>query len=59
MTSPLLRGVDSAAFAAALVARLRGFGILVSASGPATFVQALRQLVPRTSSELYWAARLT
>lgn len=60
MTRPLLlRGVDSAAFAAALVARLRGVGVLVSASGPGTFVQALRQLVARTRSELYWAARLT
>lgn len=59
MTSPLLlRGVDAAAFAAALVARLRDAGILVSASGPATFVRALR-LMPRTRSGLYWAARLT
>jgi uncharacterized protein with von Willebrand factor type A (vWA) domain len=60
MGSPLLlRGVDLAAFAAALVARLRGVGVLVSANGPATFVQALRQLVPDTTSALYWAARLT
>jgi uncharacterized protein len=55
----LLRGVDSAAFATALAARLRGVGILVSARGPASFVQALRELAPRTRSELYWAARLT
>jgi uncharacterized protein with von Willebrand factor type A (vWA) domain len=55
----LLRGADSAAFATALAARLRGVGILVSAGGPASFVQALRELVPRTRSELYWAARLT
>jgi uncharacterized protein with von Willebrand factor type A (vWA) domain len=55
----LLRGVDSAAFATALAARLRGVGIVVSARGPANFVQALRALVPRTRSELYWAARLT
>jgi uncharacterized protein len=58
-TPLLLRGVDLAAFAAALVARLRGVGVLVSANGPATFVQALRQLVPDTTSALYWAARLT
>jgi len=59
MSRPLLlRGVDRAAFAAALVARLRAAGI-AGAGGPATFVQALRQLVPRTRSELYWAARLT
>ena len=55
----MLRGVDTAAFAAALVARLRGAGIRVSASGPATLVQALRQLAPRTRPQLYWAARLT
>jgi uncharacterized protein len=55
----LLRGVDLAAFAAALVVRLRGVGVLVSANGPASFVQALRQLVPDTTSTLYWAARLT
>ena len=58
--SPLLfRGVDLAAFAAALVARLRSSGVAVSASGQATFVQALQHLVPHTTSELYWAARLS
>jgi uncharacterized protein with von Willebrand factor type A (vWA) domain len=55
----LLRGVDLAAFAVALVARLRGAGVVVSASGPAGFVQAMSQLVPRTRSEVYWSARLT
>ncbi|WP_407686920.1 vWA domain-containing protein [Mycobacterium sp. HUMS_1102779] len=55
----LLRGVDLAAFAAALVARLRGAGVHVSADGPASFVQALRLLGTRTGSALYWAARLT
>jgi uncharacterized protein len=60
MNTPLmLPGVDLAAFAAALVTRLRGAGVLVSASGPATFVHALRQLVPHTPSALYWAARLS
>ncbi|WP_066917572.1 vWA domain-containing protein [Mycobacterium interjectum] len=58
-TPLLLRGVDLAAFAAALVARLRGAGVQVSANGQAGFVQALRQLVPDTTSALYWAARLT
>ena len=48
MSTPLLfRGVDLAAFAAALVARLRGAGVSVSASGQASFVQALQHLVPR------------
>jgi uncharacterized protein with von Willebrand factor type A (vWA) domain len=59
VSGPLLRGVDLAALAVALVARLRGAGVRVSASGPAGLVQALRQLAPRTRSELYWAARLT
>ncbi|MGO9157355.1 vWA domain-containing protein [Mycobacterium sp.] len=63
MTSPLhpllFRGVDLAVFAAALVARLRNSGVAVSASGQATFVQALQHLVPHATSELYWAARLT
>jgi uncharacterized protein len=58
-TPLLLRGVDLAAFAAALVARLRSVGLSVSASGQTSFVQALRQLVPDTTSALYWAARLT
>ncbi|HET7074826.1 MAG TPA: VWA containing CoxE family protein, partial [Mycobacterium sp.] len=60
MNTPwMLRGVDLAAFAAALVVRLRGVGVLVSANGQATFVQALRLLVPGTTPALYWAARLT
>jgi len=58
-TPALLRGVDLAAFAAALVVRLRDAGVLVSASGAAHFVQALGYLVPRTRSAVYWAARLT
>jgi uncharacterized protein with von Willebrand factor type A (vWA) domain len=60
MSTPLLfRGVDLAAFAAALVARLRSVGVLVSASGQTSFVQAMGQMVPHTPSALYWAARLT
>jgi uncharacterized protein with von Willebrand factor type A (vWA) domain len=59
VTAPLLlRGVDLAAFAAALAARLRGAGVTVSASGQGSFVQALQELAPRTTPELYWAARL-
>jgi uncharacterized protein with von Willebrand factor type A (vWA) domain len=56
---PQLPGVDRAAFAAALVARLRAGGVVVPGSGPAGFVQALAHLAPRSRSELYWAARLT
>ena len=43
MTSHLLLpGVDLAAFAVALVANLRAGGVVVSADGPATLVQAMR-----------------
>ncbi|WP_081288106.1 vWA domain-containing protein [Mycobacterium asiaticum] len=60
MTTPaLLRGVDLAAFAAGLVARLRRAGVTVSASGQAGFVHALRELPPHSRSALYWSARLT
>ncbi|RUP02668.1 MAG: VWA domain-containing protein [Mycobacterium sp.] len=60
MSAPaLLRGVDLAAFAAALVARLRSAGVSVSASGQTTFVQALQHLAPHDRSSLYWAARLS
>ncbi len=59
MTAPaLLRGVDLAAFAAGLVARLRAGGVAVAASGPAAFVAAMRELVPTSRTQLYWAARL-
>ncbi|OCB44542.1 VWA containing CoxE family protein [Mycobacterium malmoense] len=58
-TPVLLRGVDLAAFAAALVARLRAAGVLVPGSGPASFVRALRTLSPHDTTALYWAARLT
>lgn len=60
MTTPLLLpGVDLAAFAVGVVARMRAAGVTVAASGPTLFVQALRSLKPRSRSELYWAARLT
>ncbi|MGY4710872.1 vWA domain-containing protein [Mycolicibacterium sp. CBM1] len=55
----LLRGVDLAAFAAALVARLRAGGVAAAASGPSSFVAAMRSLVPTSRTQLYWAARLT
>ncbi|MGW4739547.1 vWA domain-containing protein [Nocardia xishanensis] len=55
----MLRGVDLAAFAVAVVARLRRGGVEVAPSGPALFVQALRRMAPRSRTELYWAMRLT
>jgi uncharacterized protein len=55
----MLRGVDRAALAVALVAKLRTAGAAVSASAPASFVAALETLSPRSRRELYWTARLT
>ncbi len=55
---PLLRGVDLAAFAVALVDRLRAAGVAVSAVGAAGLVQAMHVLAPARRSQLYWAARL-
>ena len=55
----LLRGVDRAALAVALVAKLRTAGAAVSASGPASFVAALDTMAPKSRRELYWTARLT
>lgn len=60
MSTPyLLRGVDIAAFAVALVDRLHSGGVAVSASGPAGFVDVLQRVWPTTRTQLYWAARLT
>lgn len=60
MTTPhLLRGVDIAAFAVALVDRLHSGGVAVSASGPTGFVEVLQRDWPATRTQLYWAARLT
>ncbi|HEX3287262.1 MAG TPA: VWA domain-containing protein [Mycobacterium sp.] len=59
MTAPLLlRGVDLAAFAVALVAKLRAGGVVVSADGSATLVAAMRHIAPRSRTALYWTARL-
>ncbi|MCK0175570.1 MULTISPECIES: VWA domain-containing protein [Mycobacteriaceae] len=60
MTTPLLlRGVDLAAFAVALVGRMHSGGVAVPAGGAGEFVRAMGELAPRTTDELYWAARLT
>src|SRR6185437_6784449 len=60
VNTPLLfRGVDLAAFAAGLTARLRSAGVSVAAGGQGKIVQAFRLLAPRTTPQLYWAARLT
>ena len=60
MTTPLLlRGVDLAAFAVALVDRLRTAGVAVSAVGASSLVHAMHVLEPARRSQLYWATRLT
>ncbi|AKS30792.1 vWA domain-containing protein [Mycolicibacterium goodii] len=59
MTAALLRGVDLAAFAVALVDRLRTAGVAVSAVGASSLVAAMHLLAPARRSALYWAARLT
>jgi uncharacterized protein len=60
MSAPyVLRGVDVAAFAVALVANLREAGVVVSADGPATLVAAMAHTTPQSRGALYWAARLS
>lgn len=59
MTATLLRGVDLAAFAVALVHRLRAGGVTVSAVGSGRLVEAMHVLAPVVRSQLYWAARLS
>lgn len=58
-SAALLRGVDLAAFAVALVTRARAAGVAVSASGGARFTEALRVLPPTDRRRLYWIARVT
>ncbi|NMD63729.1 UNVERIFIED_ORG: hypothetical protein FNL38_10864 [Nocardia globerula] len=55
----LLRGVDVAAFATALVDLLRRHGVGVSAVGAANFSEAVHVHSPRTRTQLYWTARIT
>ncbi|MGV9746867.1 vWA domain-containing protein [Rhodococcus zopfii] len=55
----VLRGVDRAAFAVALVDRLRTGGLTVPAGAAETLSRALHLQPPRTRSRLYWVTRLT
>ena len=55
----LLRGVDVAAFATALVEVLRRHGVGVSAVGAGNFSEAVHVHSPRTRTQLYWTARVT
>ncbi|MGO4202159.1 VWA domain-containing protein [Rhodococcus sp. TAF43] len=58
-SAALLRGIDLAAFAVALVTRARRAGVDVSASGAARFTEALRVLPPTDRRRLYWTARVS
>ncbi len=55
----LLRGVDRAAFVAALGQHLRGAGVPVDLTSLAAFTRALAASPPADLSGLYWLARLT
>lgn len=59
MRPGILPGVDRAAFAAALAARLRAAGVPVGVTAIADLVAALDAAFPRGRGELYWLARLT
>ena len=56
---PLLRGVDRAAFAAALAARLRSEGLPVGLTALEDLARALSVVPPDSRPRLYWAARIT
>ncbi|HEY3924790.1 MAG TPA: VWA domain-containing protein [Acidothermaceae bacterium] len=55
----LVSGVDRAAFAVALVDRLRAAGVDVGLPAASTFARALAVQPPYTRSSLYWLARVT
>jgi uncharacterized protein with von Willebrand factor type A (vWA) domain len=60
MTAPtLLPGIDRAAFATALAARLRAAAVPVGFTAAEDFVRALGAAPPRTRTGLYWTARIT
>ena len=59
VVGPLLRGVDRAAFVAALGQRLREAGVPVSLTALTAFTDALVAAPPVTVRGLYWLARLT
>ena len=56
---PVLHGVDRAAFAVALVTRLRSRAVAVGATAVGDFVRALATGTAQTRSGLYWTARVT
>lgn len=59
MRTPLLHGVDRAAFAAAFAARLREQGVPVGLTAIEHLVRALAVVQPDSPARLYWVARVT
>ncbi|GAA4355897.1 VWA domain-containing protein [Angustibacter luteus] len=59
MSQPLLRGVDRAAFAASLTAKLRAGGVAVGLTATEDLTRALAASLPTSPSRLYWVARVT
>jgi uncharacterized protein len=59
LSNRLLRGVDRAAFAAALTGRLRGAGVAVGLTGAQDLVGALAVSPPTSTAALYWTARIS
>jgi uncharacterized protein with von Willebrand factor type A (vWA) domain len=59
LSDSVLRGVDRAAFAAALTAKLRGAGVPVGLTGARDLVGALAVSPPTSMAALYWTARIS
>jgi uncharacterized protein len=59
LSNSVLRGVDRAAFAAALTSRLRGAGVPVGLTGAQDLVSALAVSPPTSKAALYWTARIS
>jgi uncharacterized protein len=58
-TALTFRRLDRAAFAAALLDRLRAVGVATGLSSAEAFADALRVVRPDSRSRLYWTARIT
>src|SRR5262245_38458621 len=58
-TALTFRRLDRAAFAAALLDRLRAVGVDTGLSSAEAFADALRVVRPDSRSRLYWTARIT
>src|ERR1700755_2600443 len=57
-STSVLRGTDRAAFAAALVGRLRRAGMTVGLTGAEDLVRSMAESPPTSKAALYWTARI-